>query len=159
MQTENKNPEKNIVTNRKARHEYEILEGIEAGLVLLGSEVKSLRAGKANLNDAYALVKQGEIWVNGMHISPYEQNTNENLDPLRERKLLLKRNEIKKLSRRVEEKGFTLIPLRLYFKKNMVKVELGLARGKRQYDKKEAIAKRDAQRDMEREQKKFKFKL
>jgi SsrA-binding protein len=151
--------DKVIVTNRKARHEYEILEMLEAGLVLLGSEVKSLREGKANLNDAYAWTRQGEIWVSGMHISPYEQNTVQKLDPLRERKLLLKRNEIRKLSRRVEEKGFTLIPLRLYFKKNIVKVELGLARGKRQYDKKEAIAKRDAKRDMEREQKKFKFKL
>jgi SsrA-binding protein len=151
--------DKVIVTNRKARHEYEILETLEAGLVLLGSEVKSLREGKANLNDAYAWTRQGEIWVSGMHISPYEQNTVQKLDPLRERKLLLKRNEIRKLSRRVEEKGFTLIPLRLYFKKNIVKVELGLARGKRQYDKKEAIAKRDAKRDMEREQKKFKFKL
>lgn len=151
--------DKVIVTNRKARHEYEILETLEAGLVLLGSEVKSLREGKANLNDAYAWTRQGEIWVSGMHISPYEQNTVQKLDPLRERKLLLKRNEIRKLSRRVEEKGFTLIPLKLYLKKNIVKVELGLARGKRQYDKKEAIAKRDAKRDMEREQKKFKFKL
>ena len=151
--------EKTIVTNRKARHEYEILESVEAGLVLLGSEVKSLRAGKANLGDAYAVVKQGEVWINDMHISPYEQNTVQKLDPLRQRKLLLNRNEIRKLSRRVEEKGFTLIPLRLYFKQNIVKVELGLARGKRQYDKKEAIAKRDAQRDLEREQKKYKFKL
>jgi SsrA-binding protein len=151
--------EKNIVTNRKARHEYEILESVETGLVLLGSEVKSLRAGKANLNDAYAVVRQGEIWINGMHISPYIQNTGQPLDPLRERKLLLKRKEIRKLHRRVEEKGMTLIPLRLYFKKNIVKVELGLARGKRQYDKKEAIARRDAQRDLEREQKKFKFKM
>jgi SsrA-binding protein len=151
--------EKTIVTNRKARHEYEIQDIVEAGLVLLGSEVKSLRAGKANLNDAYAIVKQGEIWVNGMHISPYEKNTIQQLDPLRERKLLLKKNEIRKLSRRVEEKGFTLIPLRLYFKKNIVKVELGLARGKRLFDKKAAIAKRDATRDMEREQKKFKFKI
>jgi len=151
--------EKTIVTNRKARHEYEIQDIVEAGLVLLGSEVKSLRAGKANLNDAYAMVKQGEIWVNGMHISPYEKNTLQKLDPLRERKLLLKKNEIRKLSRRVEEKGFTLIPLRLYFKKNIVKVELGLARGKRLFDKKAAIAKRDAARDMEREQKKFKFKI
>ena len=151
--------EKTIVTNRKARHEYEIQDVVEAGLVLLGSEVKSLRAGKANLNDEYAMVKQGEIWVNGMHISPYEKNTLQKLDPLRERKLLLKKNEIRKLSRRVEEKGFTLIPLRLYFKKNIVKVELGLARGKRLFDKKAAIAKRDAARDMEREQKKFKFKI
>jgi SsrA-binding protein len=151
--------EKTIVTNRKARHEYEIQESVEAGLVLLGSEVKSLRAGRANLNDAYGWVRQGEIWISGMHISPYEKNTMQKLDPLRERKLLLNKNEIRKLSRRVEEKGFTLVPLRLYFKNNIVKVELGLARGKRLYDKKEAIAKRDAAREMEREQKKFKYKI
>jgi SsrA-binding protein len=151
--------DKTIVSNRKARHEYEIQESVEAGLVLLGSEVKSLRAGRANLNDAYALVKGGEIWISGMHISPYEKSTIQKPDPLRERKLLLKKKEIRKLSRRVEEKGFTLVPLRLYFKKNRVKVELAVARGKRLYDKKEAIARRDVQRDLQREQKKFKFKI
>jgi SsrA-binding protein len=151
--------EKNIVINRKARHEYDIVDSLEAGIVLAGSEVKSMRAGRANLSDAYARVARGEVWLSGMHVSPYKEATDQNHDPLRERKLLLHSSEIKKLTRRVEEKGFTLIPLRLYFKKNRVKVELGLARGKRQYDKKHAIAQRDAKRDMEREQKKFKFKL
>jgi len=151
--------EKNIVINRKARHEYDIVDSLEAGIVLAGSEVKSMRAGRANLSDAYAWVARGEVWLNGMHVSPYKEATDQNHDPLRERKLLLHSSEIKKLARRVEEKGFTLIPLRLYFKNNRVKVELGLARGKRQYDKKHAIAQRDAKRDMEREQKKFKYKL
>jgi len=151
--------EKNIVINRKARHEYDIVDSLEAGIVLAGSEVKSMRAGRANLSDAYARVVRGEVWLSGMHVSPYKEATDQNHDPLRERKLLLHSSEIKKLTRRVEEKGFTLIPLRLYFKNNRVKVELGLARGKRQYDKKHAIAQRDAKRDMEREQKKFKFKL
>ena len=153
------NEEKSVVTNRKARHEYEIIDRIEAGLVLHGTEVKSLRAGRANLGDAYAKVIKGEIWIIGMHISPYKQATFQNHDPLRDRKLLLHRKEIKKLARRVEEKGFTLIPLRLYFKNNIAKLELGLARGKRQYDKKVAIAQRDAKREMEKEQKKIKFKM
>ena len=151
--------EKTIVSNRKARYEYEIVDQIEAGLVLVGSEVKSLRAGRANLGDAYAKVIKGEVWVIGMHISPYKEATSQNHDPLRERKLLLHRSEIKKLFRRVEEKGFTLIPLRLYFRKNIAKIELGIVRGKRQYDKKVAIAQKDAKREMEREQKKFKFKI
>ena len=153
------NEEKTIVSNRKARHEYEIVDQIEAGLVLVGSEVKSLRAGRANLGDAYARVIKGEVWVIGMHISAYKEATSQNHDPLRERKLLLHRSEIKKLFRRVEEKGFTLIPLRLYFRKNVAKIELGIARGKRQYDKKVAIAQKDAKREMEREQKKFNFKI
>ena len=148
-----------VVTNRKARHEYEIIDQIEAGLVLLGSEVKSLRAGRANLGDAYARVIKGEVWVIGMHISLYKEATFENHDPLRDRKLLLHRSEIKKLARRVNEKGFTLIPLRLYFRNNIAKLEIGIARGKRQYDKKVAIAQKDAKRELEREQKKFKFKI
>lgn len=148
-----------IVTNRKARHNYEITNSVEAGLVLVGSEVKSLRQGKASLSDAYARVQKGEVWVIGMHIAHYKEATTENHDPLRERKLLLHRQEIKKLTRQVEEKGVTLIPLKLYFKNNIVKLDLGIARGKRKYDKKEAIAQRDAKRDLEREQKKFKFKV
>ena len=151
--------EKTVVTNRKARHEYEILDQVEAGLVLLGSEVKSLRSGRANLADSYARVIKGEVWVIGMHISTYQEATSQNHDPLRDRKLLLHRSEIKKLTRRVNEKGFTLIPLRLYFRKNIAKLELGIVRGKRQYDKKVAIAQKDAKREMEREQKKFKFKI
>jgi SsrA-binding protein len=153
------NEEKTVVTNRKARHEYEITDRIEAGLALVGSEVKSLRAGRANLGDAYARVIKGEVWVIGMHISPYKEATYQNHDPLRDRKLLLHKSEIKKLSRKIEEKGFTLIPLRLYFRRNIAKLELGIARGKRQYDKKVAIAQKDAKREMEREQKKFKFKI
>ena len=110
--------EKVVVTNRKARYEYEIIDSVEAGLVLVGSEVKSIRSARVNLSDSYARVIKGEIWVIGMHISPYMEATTQNHDPLRERKLLLHRNEIKKLSRRVQEKGFTLIPLRIYFKNN-----------------------------------------
>jgi len=151
--------DKTVVSNRKARHEYEIVDQIEAGLVLKGSEVKSLRAGRANLADAYARVIKAEIWVINMHISAYKEATDQNHEPLRDRKLLLHRSEIRKLARRVEEKGFTLIPLRVYFKNNKAKVEIGIARGKRQYDKKTTIAERDAKRDLEREQKKFKFKL
>ena len=151
--------QKTVVTNRKARHEYTISDTVEAGLVLVGSEVKSLRAGRANLSDAYAKISKGEIWIIGMHISPYKEATDQNHDPLRDRKLLLHQSEIKKLARRVEEKGFTLIPLRLYFKKNIAKLELGVARGKRQYDKKAAIAERDAKRDLERQEKKMKYKL
>jgi len=151
--------DKVVVTNRKARHEYEITDSIEAGLVLVGSEVKSLRAGRVNLSDSYARVIKGELWVIGMHVSPYKEASIQNHDPLRERKLLLHRNEIKKLTRKIEEKGFTLIPLKIYFKNNRAKMELGVARGKRQYDKKVTIAQRDAKREMEREQKKFKFKI
>ena len=151
--------EKTVVTNRKARHDYEIIDRIEAGIALIGSEVKSLRTGKANLGDAYGRVRDGELWVIDMHISVYEKTNSQPPDPLRERKLLLHRNEIKRLSRRIQEKGFTLIPLRVYFKNNRVKIELGVARGKRKYDKKAAIAERDAKRDIDREQKQFKYKL
>jgi len=151
--------EKTIVTNRKARHDYHIIDEIETGLVLKGSEVKALRAGKASLSDAYARVKGGEVWLVGMHIPPYEKASFQKEDPMRDRKLLLHKKEIKKLIRRVEEKGITLVPLRLYFKNNIAKLGLGVARGKRQYDKKEAIAQRDAKRDLERDQKKFQLKL
>jgi SsrA-binding protein len=150
---------KAIATNRKARYEYEIIGNMEAGLVLVGSEVKALREGRVNISDAYARVKKGELWIIGMHISPYKQAAFENHEPLRERKALLRKQEIKKLFRRIEEKGVTLIPLRVYFKNKWAKVDLGIARGKRKYDKKETIAQRDAQRDLEREQKKYKFKM
>lgn len=150
---------KNIVTNRKARHEYEITDSIEAGMVLMGSEVKSLRNGKANLGDAYAKFMRGELWVIGMHISEYKEATHQNHEPLRERKLLLHKNELKKLNRRVEEKGMTLIPLRIYLKNSRFKIEIGIARGKRKYDKKQAIAQKDAKRDLERQQKKVRFKM
>lgn len=157
-QNQNNKSEKTIATNRKARYEYHIIDSLEAGLVLLGSEVKSLREGKANINDCYARIKNGELWIIGMHISQYQQDSVQNLDPVRERKLLLHKNEIRKLTRRIEEKGMTLIPLRLYFRKNIAKLEIGIARGKRQYDKKAAIAQKDLDRDMEREQKKYKYK-
>ena len=147
-----------IVTNRKARHNYEIINSIEAGIVLQGSEVKSLRAGNASLVESYARFMKNELWIIGMNIAQYKEATFENHEPMRERKLLLHKNELKKLKRQVEEKGITLIPLKLYFKNHIAKIELGIARGKRQYDKKIAIAQRDAKRDMEREQKKYKFK-
>jgi SsrA-binding protein len=142
--------EKNIATNRKARHEYSILNVYEAGIVLKGTEVKSLRRGKASLADSYANLKDGEVWLIGLHINPYEQGNINNHDPLRDRKLLLNRSEIRRLIGKVKEKGLTLIPLRLYFKNGKVKVELALAKGKKSYDKRETIAKRDFERDQER---------
>ena len=155
MPENNQVKDKTIVTNRKARYEYEIVDNLECGLVLLGSEVKSLRQGKASLADAHARVRDNEIWVIGMHIPPYKQAAFEVTDPLRDRKLLLHKSEIKKLARKILEKGRTLIPLRLYFKNNIAKVDLGLARGKRQYDKKRVIAQKDAKREMERARKEF----
>ena len=141
----------NIVTqNRKARHNYHILETWEAGMVLKGTEVKSLRNGKANLKDSYARVEAGEVYLYHCHISPYDKGTYDNHDPERERKLLLNRREIRKLTGKVEEKGLTLVPLKIYFKQGRAKVELGLARGKKFYDKRADIAKRDIQRDMDR---------
>ncbi len=142
--------EKNITVNRKARHEYAILQTYEAGIVLVGTEVKALRQGKANLVDSYANLVNGEVWLFGAHISVYEQGNINNHEPTRTRKLLLNRSEIKKLIGKVREKGLTLIPLRLYFRNGKVKVELALAKGKKVYDKRESIAKRDIQRDQER---------
>ncbi len=142
--------EKNITVNRKARHEYAILQTYEAGIVLVGTEVKALRQGKANLVDSYANLKDGEVWLYGAHISVYEQGNINNHEPTRTRKLLLNKSEIKKLIGKVKEKGLTLIPLRLYFRNGKVKVELALAKGKKVYDKRESIAKRDMQRDQER---------
>ena len=142
--------EKNITVNRKARHEYSILHTYEAGIVLTGTEVKSLREGKANLVDSYASLEKGEVWLNSAHISEYTQGNINNHDPVRKRQLLLNKSEIRKLIGKVKEKGLTLIPLRLYFKKGKVKVELALAKGKKVYDKRESIAKRDLQRDQER---------
>lgn len=141
---------KNITINRKTRHEYSILQTFEAGIVLQGTEVKSLRQGKANLVDSYALLKNGEIWLIGAHISEYTQGNINNHIPTRDRKLLLNKNEIRRLIGKVKEKGLTLIPLRLYFKSGKVKVELALAKGKKVYDKRESIAKRDLQREQER---------
>ena len=140
-----------VTQNRKARYDYHILENWEAGIVLQGTEVKSLRAGKANLSDSYGRIENGEVFLYNFHISPYEKGSYTNHDPLRKRKLLLHKTEIRKLRGRVEEKGLALIPLKIYFYHGRVKVELALVRGKRQYDRRQTIAKRDAQREMERE--------
>lgn len=142
--------EKNITVNRKARHEYSILQTWEAGIVLVGTEVKSLRQGKANLVDSYAKLKDGEVWLINLHISEYTQGNINNHDPKRDRKLLLRKSEIRKLIGKTKEKGLTLVPLRLYFKNGKVKVELALAKGKKVYDKRKDIAKRDFQREQER---------
>jgi SsrA-binding protein len=141
---------KNIAENRKARHEYFIEDTWEAGMVLLGTEVKALREGRANLRDAYARIKKGEVWVYQLHISPYSHASYDNHDPLRPRKLLLNHGEIRRLTAKTNETGHTLIPLKLYFKNGKVKLLLALAKGKRKYDKREAIRQRDAQRDLER---------
>lgn len=138
-----------IAQNRKARYDYAVLDTYEAGLELQGTEVKSLRQGKANLTDSYARVDNGEVFLHNLHISEYTQGNRYNHDPVRKRKLLLHKHEINRLRGRVEERGLTLVPLRLYFKKGKAKVELGLARGKREYDRRQDIARRDARREME----------
>ncbi len=138
----------NLATNRKARHDYFIEETLEAGIVLTGTEVKSIRQGRLNLKDSYALIRDGEVLLDGVHISPYEQGNIFNVDPERRRKLLLHRHEILRLKRQLDQKGLTLVPLRVYLVRGRVKVELGLARGKKLYDKRETIAKRDADRRM-----------
>ncbi len=145
-----KTPSDTIATNRRARFEYEILETFEAGIALLGPEVKSLRAGKASLADAYATVRRGEATLLHLHISPYAQAGRENPDPRRDRRLLLHRREIRRLEGQLAERGLTLIPLRLYWKEGRAKVELGLAKGKRSYDKRETIKRRDSEREMQR---------
>jgi SsrA-binding protein len=142
--------DKLVAQNRKASHEYTILETIEAGLVLAGTEVKSLRTGKASLQESWAGLQGDEVFVYQLHIPPYEQGNRWNLDPVRPRKLLLHRAEIDKLRKQVEQKGLTLVPLKLYFSKGRAKLLLGLARGRKSHDKREAIAKRDAQREMDR---------
>jgi len=142
--------QKNISVNRKAKHEYTFLQIFEAGIVLQGTEVKSLREGKTNFVDSYASIKRNEVWLIGMHINPYKHGNINNHEPVRDRKLLLNRNEIKKLIGKINEKGLTLIPYRLYFKNGKVKVELALAKGKKAYDKRESIKKRDLKREQER---------
>ncbi len=137
--------------NRKARHDYHIHETFEAGLALTGTEVKSLRAGKANLKDSYARIDNGELFLHNLHISPYEQGNRFNHEPLRVRKMLMHRYEINKLVGKVQEKGYTLVPLKLYFTRGKVKVELALTTGKKTYDKRHDLAEKDAKRDMERE--------
>jgi len=140
-----------VASNRKAYHDYFIDETLEAGLVLLGTEVKSLRAGRANLRDSYVEPRHGELYLVGAHISPYEQGNIANHEPRRPRKLLVHKDELARLLAKVAEKGYTLVPTRLYFSGPHAKVEVALARGKRQYDKRVALAKRDAQREVERE--------
>lgn len=145
-----KQDEKVLAQNRKAYHDYFIEETFEAGMVLKGTEIKSIRHGSANLRDAYARVENGEVWLHNMHVSPYEQGNQFNHEPLRSRKLLLHRGEIRKLIGAVKEEGFTLVPTKLYLRNGFCKVELGLAKGKKNYDKREATKKRDAQRDIAR---------
>ncbi|MDO5714159.1 MAG: SsrA-binding protein SmpB [Tissierellia bacterium] len=143
-----KNNNRDLATNRKARHDYFIDDTLEAGIALKGTEVKSIRKGRANLKESYGIIIEGEVFVEGMHVSPYEQGNRFNEDPLRKRKLLLHKSEIRKLKRQVDQKGVTLVPLRLYLKNGRVKLELAIARGKKLYDKRDAIAKRDSERRM-----------
>jgi len=140
-----------VATNRRARHKFEPVEKMEAGIVLLGSEVKSLRGGKAQMTDAYAVVDKGEVWLRNLHIPPYEPASRENHEPERPRKLLLHKAEIERLIGKTAEKGLTLIPLRIYFKGSRAKVELALARGKEGRDRRRELADRDVRREVERE--------
>lgn len=144
-----KEKERVLCTNRKARHDYHIEETFEAGISLLGTEVKSLREGKANLKDSYAGLEKGEVYLYNCHISPYDAASRFNHDPLRTRKLLLHRREIQRLVGKVQEKGLTLVPLSMYLKKGKVKVELAIARGKKLYDKREDLRRRAAERELE----------
>ncbi|MBI4654030.1 MAG: SsrA-binding protein SmpB [Nitrospirae bacterium] len=145
-----------VATNRKAYHDYFVEETCEAGIVLLGTEVKSLREGKANLKESYALIKNSEAYLLNCHISPYSHGNIQNHDPLRTRKLLLHKKEIEKLWGKLNQKGFTLIPLKIYFKNGKAKVEIGLCKGKRQYEKRETIKAKEAQREIERHMKRGK---
>jgi SsrA-binding protein len=149
-QAERSAKDRAIATNRRARHEYEILETVEAGLVLRGTEVKSLRAGLVNFKDSYATIRNDEGWLVGCHISPYSHGTDANHEPERDRKLLLHRRELGRLTGKIAERGLTLVPLRLYFKGGRAKVELGLARGKKLHDKRSALREREVRREMDR---------
>lgn len=137
-----------IATNRKANYEYEILDKYEAGVSLLGTEVKSLREGKANLGEAYAVVQKGEVWLQNFHINEYKYGNINNHDPIRKRKLLFHKREINKIRASLEEKGLTFVPLKIYFKGSLVKVQMGIGRGKKIYDKRESIKKRETERRM-----------
>ena len=139
-----------IATNRKARHEYQFLDSYEAGLVLQGSEIKSIRAGRVSLQEGFVLFEDGEAWLVNVHIAPYDPAHRQNHEPRRRRKLLLHRREIERLQAGTQEKGFTVVPVRLYLKEGRAKVEIALAKGKRQYDKRQTIAKRDSKRQIER---------
>jgi SsrA-binding protein len=140
-----------FASNRRAWHDYHILESVESGLVLTGTEVKSIRAGKANLREGYARVANGELWLHNVHVAQYEAGNIYNHEPTRTRKLLLHKGQIGRLAGRSREQGLTIVPLKLYEKKGRVKLELGLAKGKRQYDKREALAERESKREIERE--------
>ena len=142
---------KTIAQNKKAYHDYFVEESLETGIELFGTEVKSLRQGRVNLKDSWCSIVKGELFINGMHISPYEKGNIFNKDPLRIRKLLLHRYEINKIEAKLKEKGLTLVPLKVYFKDSLVKVEIGMARGKKLYDKRQDIAKKDQRREAERE--------
>ena len=142
--------EKVAASNRRASHDYEILERIEAGIRLTGSEVKSLRGGRASLAEAFARIRDGEAWLEGMHIPPYEQGQTKGYDPIRPRKLLLHRREIERLLGKTKEQGLALIPMRVYFTHGLAKVEIGLGKGRREHEKRQSIAKRVAEREMER---------
>jgi SsrA-binding protein len=142
--------ERVVTTNRKARHDYHILESLEAGIALTGTEVKSVRQAAVTLTEGFAQLRNGEIWLVGVHISPYMQGSYANVDPVRERRLLLHRNEIRKLASKLNDKGTTLVPLKIYFKGNKAKVQLGVCRGKHEYDRRADVAKRDAERDLRR---------
>ena len=137
-----------LVSNRKARHFYTILETLEAGITLKGTEIKSLRSGNANLQDSYAMIEKGELWLHGMHIGPYEHGSISNHEPRRVRKLLVSRKELRKLRTRVQEKGLTLVPLSVYIKGRYAKVELAIAQGRKSFDRRQAIAERDAKREI-----------
>jgi len=146
---------KQIATNRKALHDYSIEDIYEAGVALTGTEIKSVRAGRVNLRDGYVQIRNGEAWLLNVHISPYDFGNRENHEPRRERKLLLHRQEIRKLYSKVAERGWTVVPLRIYLKEGRAKVEIALARGKRLYDKRDAVAERDMDRDLQREVKEW----
>ena len=148
--TTTERPERTFASNRQARHEYEILESIEASIALTGTEIKSVRAGKVNLRDSYARVQNGEVLLYNMHVSPYDQGNIWNHEPLRTRKLLLHRGEIGRLAEKSQAQGLTLVPLRMYARKGHAKVELAVARGKRQYDKRASIADRESKRELDR---------
>ncbi len=143
-------PVKVIASNRKARHDYHIDDTFEAGIVLTGSEIKSVRAGQVNLRDGFATIRNGELWLVNTHISPYHQASFENHEPRRDRKLLMHRREINRLTGKLQEKGLTLVPLQMYLKNSRAKVELGLARGKKLYDKRETLRERDDNRQIAR---------
>lgn len=145
-----KEAKKVVAQNKSARRDYFVEDVLEAGIVLAGTEVKSIRAGKVNLKDSYAIIKNGEVFIQGMHISPYEQGNIYNKDPLRARKLLLHKHEIRRLIGYIQQKGMSLVPLEVYFKRGKVKIALGIGKGKKLHDKREDIARRDAQRQIER---------